>query len=66
MLTLRLPGLKARACSGLTLSGLSLNCLQGEAWRCRMGYTHQFFLSESFYSVILENKVLLVFTNQEN
>jgi hypothetical protein len=38
MSTLRLPGLKAWACSGLTLSGASLpRVLNGGAWCRRMG-----------------------------
>jgi hypothetical protein len=35
--TLRLPGLRAWVCSGLTLSGASLFLLKGGGWRRRTG-----------------------------
>jgi len=37
MSTLRLPGINAGACSGLTLSGVFHTVLKDGAWRRRMG-----------------------------
>jgi hypothetical protein len=55
--TLRHPGQKARACSGLTLSGASLpRTVKGAAWRRRTGQN-----SNAGHALVLPNFRVVIF-----